>query len=55
MNAMAKLERAHKLIMQAAAGPSLALVKGKGKRSELAESVTKLREAADILEGMVNG
>lgn len=46
----AKLETAHRLIMQAAEGPSLAILRNKGNRALLKDSVVKLRAAADIIE-----
>lgn len=53
MNTFDKLALAHRLIMQAAAGPSLALVKNKGNRTALRESIELLKSATSIIEGIV--
>jgi hypothetical protein len=53
MSTKAKLEQAHLLIMQAANGPSLALVKGVASKAALVESLGKLRAATDIIEGLI--
>lgn len=53
MSVQADLTTAHRLIMQAAEGPSMALLRNKGNRSLLAASVKKLRAAADLIEGVI--
>lgn len=48
------LTHAHRLIMESAEGPSNALLFGKAKRSELSESLRKLRHAIDLIERVIN-
>lgn len=54
ITAEGKLAIAHRMIMQSAEGPSLALLRGKAKRSELAETLRKLRHAIKLIEEVVN-
>jgi hypothetical protein len=54
MSTPAKLEAAHKLIMQSAIGPSEALIRKKGSRAQLQQSVDKMKAAIEILEGIIN-
>lgn len=53
MSIKTDLEQAHRLVMQAAEGPAMGLLRGKGNRAELTESVRKLRLAVDIIEGII--
>ena len=50
-----RLSAAHKLIMEASIGPGDALSRGRASRSQLDESLRKLRHAASIIEEVVNG
>ena len=50
-----KLATAHRLIMESAEGPSLALLRGKAKRSQLADSLRKLRHAIELIEEVSSG
>jgi len=53
MSTKEKLETAHKLILQSAAGPCNALEKGKASAAELTESLSKLKQAQAIIEGIL--
>ena len=48
------LNVAHRLIMEAAEGPSEALLRGKASRGKLSSSATKLRHALELIEGVIN-
>ena len=49
-----QLEAAHKLIMAAAEGPSMALLKRSISRSELQRSIGLLGQAQDKLKDLIN-
>ena len=48
------LNAAHRLIMEAAEGPSEALLHGKASRAKLASSAAKLRHALQLIEGVLD-
>ena len=48
------LTHAHRLIMEAAQGPSEALLRGKASRAKLAESAANLRHALTLIDGVLN-
>ena len=52
--AQRKLTTAHRYIMEAGEGPSMALIKGKASRSALDRSARKLRMALSLIEEVID-